>query len=243
MLWHLVMSTQLNSSSQSVPIHSHFNNLEWLKLNFMIQSNYTWVMRPTTVFYECPIIYAKCTDVQLGMSYFLDLVEYFHIYSMLVVIIIRIIYLSEPPRMSMEDYDKTSDAIRAARMYYYRNMTVEVIAHELTCHESPCTFVEFARQQGLVDIRIVDPNEHPQQFEKKITDYFKIKRAHVVSVPDIAGEAEWLERVAQYTANYLNSNFDSKYDTWGLPGVQQSVGFPDICSQNNSQFTHRSTEW
>ncbi|MGD0708297.1 MAG: sugar-binding domain-containing protein [Anaerolineaceae bacterium] len=110
----------------------------------------------------------------------------------------------------MEDNDKISDAIRAARMYYYRNMTAEAIAHELNMSRSTISrLLGFARQQGLVDIRIVDPNEHPQQFEKQITDFFKIKRAHVVAVPDIAGEAEWLERVAQYTANYLNSIFNS----------------------------------
>ncbi|HTX80349.1 MAG TPA: sugar-binding domain-containing protein [Longilinea sp.] len=129
----------------------------------------------------------------------------------------------------MEDNDKISDAIRAARMYYYRNMTAEAIAHELNMSRSTVSrLLGFARQQGLVDIRIVDPNEHPQQFEKRITDFFSIKRAHVVSVPDIAGEAEWLERVAQYTANYLNSIFDSNMIlgiAWGttISGVSRHL--------------------
>jgi deoxyribonucleoside regulator len=110
----------------------------------------------------------------------------------------------------MDNYDKINDAIRVARMYYYRNLTAEAIASEMNMSRSTISrLLQFARQNGLVDIRIVDPNEHPQQFEKKIIEHFNIKRAHVVAVPDIAGEAEWLERVAQYTANYLNSIFDS----------------------------------
>jgi deoxyribonucleoside regulator len=110
----------------------------------------------------------------------------------------------------MEDSDKTVDAIRAARMYYYQNMTTEAIAQELSMSRSTISrLLSFARSKGLVDIRIVDPNEHPQLLEQKIVERFKIKRVHVVPVPDIVGEAEWLERVAQYTANYMNSKFDS----------------------------------
>lgn len=110
----------------------------------------------------------------------------------------------------MEDADKIADAIQAARMYYYQNMTTEAIARELSMSRSTISrLLSFARSNGLVDIRIADPHEHPQQLEKKIIDRFKIKRVHVVPVPDILGEAEWLERVAQYAANYWNTIFDS----------------------------------
>jgi DNA-binding transcriptional regulator LsrR (DeoR family) len=110
----------------------------------------------------------------------------------------------------MDDADKIADAIRAARMYYYQNMTTEAIAQELSMSRSTISrLLSFARSSGLVDIRIADPHEHPQRLEKKIIDRFKIKRVHVVPVPDILGEAEWLERVAQYAANYWNTIFDS----------------------------------
>jgi len=110
----------------------------------------------------------------------------------------------------MDDMDKIAEAIRAARMYYYQNLTTEAIAHELNMSRSTISrLLSFARQQGLVEIRIVDPNEHPQLLEQKIIERFKIKRAHVVPVSEIVSEAEWLEHVAQYTANYWNSIFDS----------------------------------
>lgn len=110
----------------------------------------------------------------------------------------------------MDELEKINDAIQAARMYYYRNMTADAIASEMNMSRSTISrLLSYARHKGLVEIHIVDPNEHPQQFEKKIIEYFQIKRAHVVAVPDIAGEAEWLERVARYAANYLNTIFDS----------------------------------
>lgn len=106
----------------------------------------------------------------------------------------------------MQNPEKIAEAIRVARMYYTHNMTTESIARELNQSRSTVSrLLSFARSEGLVSIHITDPNEHPQLLEKKIVDEFKIKRAHVVPVSDRLSEVEWLERVAQYTANYLNS--------------------------------------
>jgi DNA-binding transcriptional regulator LsrR (DeoR family) len=105
---------------------------------------------------------------------------------------------------------KTTEAIRASRMYYYENLTTEAIAQEMQVSRSTVSrLLTFAKAEGLVDIKIVDPGTAPQKLEKSITEKFPLKRAHVVPVPEIAGEAEWLERVAQYSANYLNSVFSS----------------------------------
>jgi DNA-binding transcriptional regulator LsrR (DeoR family) len=110
----------------------------------------------------------------------------------------------------MDETPKIIEAIRAARMYYYQNMTTEAIAYELSMSRSTISrLLSYARRKGLVDIRIIDPNDHPQQLEKKIVDHFNIKRVHVVPVPNNSSEAEWLERVAQHTAYYLNSKFDT----------------------------------
>ncbi len=111
----------------------------------------------------------------------------------------------------MEEQEKGMDALKVARMYYYQNMTSEAIAHELNVSRSTISrLLSYAREQGLVNIQIVDPNEHPQLLEARIVEQFKIKRAHVVPVPGIAGEGEWLTRVVQYAANYLNTQFDSE---------------------------------
>lgn len=106
--------------------------------------------------------------------------------------------------------DKLEAAIHVARMYYYQEMTSEAIAREMQVSRSTVSrLLSFAKQEGLVEIRITDPFEHPRQLEKAIVERFGIRRAHVVPVPEIVGEAEWLERVARYAANYLNTTFDS----------------------------------
>jgi DNA-binding transcriptional regulator LsrR (DeoR family) len=56
---------------------------------------------------------------------------------------------------------------------------------------------------------VLDPKEEQLRLASAITERFNIRKVHVISVPEIAGEAEWLRRVAQYTANYLNTKFGS----------------------------------
>jgi DNA-binding transcriptional regulator LsrR (DeoR family) len=129
------------------------------------------------------------------------------------------------------------DALKVARMYYYQNMTSEAIAHELNVSRSTVSrLLTYAREQGLVNIQIVDPNEHPQQLEKKIVEQFKIKRAHVVPVSGIAGESEWLVRVVQYAANYLNSLFDSNM----VMGIAWGTTISAVASHLQPKATHDS---
>ena len=137
----------------------------------------------------------------------------------------------------MENPEKGMDALKVARMYYYQNMTSEAIAHELNVSRSTVSrLLTYAREQGLVNIQIVDPNEHPQQLEKKIVEQFKIKRAHVVPVPGIAWESEWLVRVVQYTANYLNSLFDSNM----VMGIAWGTTISAVASHLQPKATHDS---
>ena len=111
---------------------------------------------------------------------------------------------------TFSEKDKLESAIRVARLYYYQNLTTEAIASEMQVSRSTVSrLLSFAKETGLVEIRIQDPSEHPRQLEKIILDRFKIEQVHVVPVPEIVGEAEWLERAALYAANYLNSIFDS----------------------------------
>jgi deoxyribonucleoside regulator len=119
----------------------------------------------------------------------------------------------------MVSYNKIIEAIKVARLYYYQNISTKEIAKEMNVSRSTISrLLQFAREEGLVNISIVDPAEEPRVIEKKIIEKFKIERVHVVQVPEIAGEGEWLNRVAQYTARYLNTIFDSNMTlgvAWG----------------------------
>jgi deoxyribonucleoside regulator len=111
----------------------------------------------------------------------------------------------------LQDQERVSEAVNVARMYYYQGMKTETIAREMNVSRSTVSrLLDFARMNGLVNIRVIDPNEKPQRLEKKIVSQYGIKHAHIVPVPEMAGEAAWLDCVAQYAAIHLNTLVDSK---------------------------------
>jgi deoxyribonucleoside regulator len=97
------------------------------------------------------------------------------------------------------------NAITVARLYYYQDMTTTMIARELKLSRSKVSrLLSFARDNGLVEIHINDPRQHPQQLETQLKTRFGLPQAHVVSVPEVGGEREWLARVASHAASHLN---------------------------------------
>jgi len=107
-----------------------------------------------------------------------------------------------------DNEERISDAVNVARLYYHQGLKTETIAREMHVSRSTISrLLEYAKVNGLVDIRVNDPNERPRVLERKFIDQFKIKSVHVVSVPEMAGEAAWLDRVAQFAAVHLNSLF------------------------------------
>jgi deoxyribonucleoside regulator len=113
---------------------------------------------------------------------------------------------------------ESAAAIKVARLYY-QDMTTGAIAKEMQVSRSTVSrMLAYARAEGFVDIQVIDPGLVPQQLETVILERFDSERVHVVAVPELAGAAEWLERVAQYTANYLNPVFASEMTlgiAWG----------------------------
>ncbi|MBK4735467.1 sugar-binding transcriptional regulator [Noviherbaspirillum sp. DKR-6] len=105
-----------------------------------------------------------------------------------------------------EEPDLLTNAITVARLYYYQQMTTTDIARELDLSRSKVSrLLSYARDNGLVEIRIHDPREHARQLESQLRSRFGLARAQVVSVPEMAGETEWLQRVASHAAAYLNT--------------------------------------
>ncbi len=110
----------------------------------------------------------------------------------------------------MNDTEKLADSIKAARMYYYQDMTTDAIAKELNVSRSTVSrLLSYAKSHGLIDIQVIDPTEEPNRLANIIQEKFQIKNVHVVAVSEVAGEVEWLQRVANYTASYLNTLFGS----------------------------------
>jgi len=110
------------------------------------------------------------------------------------------------PPSPTDEQDLPSNAITVARLYYYQQMTTTDIARELKLSRSKVSrLLSFARDNGLVEIHIHDPRAHPKQLESLLKERFGLHRAQVVSVPESAGEQEWLQRVASHAAAYLNT--------------------------------------
>jgi DNA-binding transcriptional regulator LsrR (DeoR family) len=137
----------------------------------------------------------------------------------------------------MEKSVKINNAIRAARMYFYQGMTSGAIAREMNLSRSSVSrLISFAKEEGYVDIRILDPIEQPLVLEKEILDHYPVQKVHVVPVPEIVGEAEWLERAAQFTAKYLNTLFDSNM----ILGVAWGTTLSAISHYLQPKATHNS---
>lgn len=111
------------------------------------------------------------------------------------------------------------DAAKVARMYYYQNLTTEAIAQQLDVSRSKVSrLLSFAKQQGLVEIRVRDPQRHPQPLEAEIQKRYEVASAKVVSTPVAATPSERLEHVTRFAANYLNALVKSAHVlaiSWG----------------------------
>ena len=145
--------------------------------------------------------------------------------------------------------DQSTLAVQVARLYYYQNLTTEAVARELGLSRPAVSrLLTFARQSGLVEIRVHDPESQPQQLEREIAERFKVNSVKVVRVPLNSREDEWLQRVASFTANHLNGLIHSDMTVglaWGntLHAVSRLLSPKhcarvDIVQLNGSSSSH-----
>lgn len=108
--------------------------------------------------------------------------------------------------MKSVDSKEHNLALRAAKLYYYQDLTTEQIARELGLSRPKISrLLAAARRDGFVQIRIVDPMEANRSLGRILKDKYHLRAVHTVPVPDNASEAEALERVATFTGAHLNS--------------------------------------
>ncbi|GJM40828.1 MAG: transcriptional regulator [Ardenticatenaceae bacterium] len=106
--------------------------------------------------------------------------------------------------------NQIENALHAAQMYYYQNLPMKKIAAELqVSHSTVSRLLSWARNHGLIEIRINDIRGRADTLEESIKLHFKIPHAQIVPVPEIAGEQAWQDRVARVAASYLNQVIES----------------------------------
>jgi deoxyribonucleoside regulator len=122
------------------------------------------------------------------------------------------------PRAADAEGLRTRDAHTAAHLYYVQDQTMEAIARELhTSRSTVSRLLSFARESGIVDIRVHSPHASSQRVETDIADRLKIT-AHVVPVPHVVSEADRLDRVAATAARLMGEFVDSNQNigvAWG----------------------------
>jgi deoxyribonucleoside regulator len=113
------------------------------------------------------------------------------------------------PRLDGVDETRLDDAVRAVRMHYFQGMTMEAIAREMgTSRSTVSRLISYARSSGLIEFRLHLPDEHVPNLERRISTEYGVT-AHVVPVPDTAGELERLDRTAMAAAQVLGGVFGS----------------------------------
>lgn len=98
------------------------------------------------------------------------------------------------------------EALKVATMYYYQGLTTEAIAREMQFSRPKVSrLLSHARGTGMVEIRIHNIQNALSPLETQIRERFGLRSVHIVPAPELMGEVVWLERVARYVANYLNT--------------------------------------
>lgn len=98
------------------------------------------------------------------------------------------------------------EALQVATMYYYQGLTTEAIAREMQFSRPKVSrLLSHARSTGMVEIRIHNIQNALSPLETQIRERFGLQSVHIVPAPELMGEVVWLERVARFVANYLNT--------------------------------------
>ncbi len=124
-----------------------------------------------------------------------------------------------PSKSEARTKEQGTLAVQVARLYYYQDLTTEAIAQELGLSRPAVSrLLTFARQSGLVAISVRDLPGEPPELERRICERFKVQCVKVVQVPPNSREDEWLQRVASFAANHLNTLIRSEMTVgiaWG----------------------------
>ncbi len=105
----------------------------------------------------------------------------------------------------MNSSKKIDSLVNIARLYYEHNYTQQMIA-EKTGFSRPYVskLINEARESGIVEIKINDPNMSESQIERELREKFGLKTVIVAPVSDRPGE-NMLNKLSNALSRYLNT--------------------------------------
>lgn len=146
--------------------------------------------------------------------------------------------------------DRIAQALRAARLYFFQDLTMEAIATEMHVSRSSVSrLLSFARQSGLVEVTIHSPQDDATRLQGIVHRRFGIS-AHIVPIPDHTNDIDRLDRVALSAARMLGQFIDSSMTVgiaWGstlsavsrhlVPKSLHDVQFVQLNGAGNTRTT------
>jgi DNA-binding transcriptional regulator LsrR (DeoR family) len=118
--------------------------------------------------------------------------------------------VNRPPEATeallLENRQLAADALRVARMYYHLNLTTTEISVQLgLARPTVSRLLTWARNNGLVEFRILDHSELQLDLETHLEQRFGLREVKVVPSHPDSSSSEQLQAVTRFTAHYLNS--------------------------------------
>ena len=100
--------------------------------------------------------------------------------------------------------ERTRNALRAAHLYYVEDQKMDAIAEQLNVSRSSVSrLISYARQCGLVDIRIKTPSDGIGRLQWQLKLAYGVN-AHIIPCAPTLGSLELLERVGRYSGRLVN---------------------------------------
>lgn len=100
--------------------------------------------------------------------------------------------------------ERTRAALRAAHMYYVEDRKMDAIAEQLhTSRSSISRLISYARQSGLVDIRIKTLGDGLTRLQWDLRLAYRVN-AHIIPCPENVASLERLEKVGRYAGKLVN---------------------------------------
>ncbi|MFC5649292.1 sugar-binding transcriptional regulator [Paenibacillus solisilvae] len=126
--------------------------------------------------------------------------------------------------------DKRSKMIDAARMYYQLDYSQQDIAKQIgVSRPTVSRFLQQAKEEGYVQIKIVDPKENNDRLAREIQHRFGLKSVVIVSVPKYE-DAVVKKYLGEAAANYLDDivkDGDVIAATWGTTLYEVALNLKD----------------
>lgn len=104
----------------------------------------------------------------------------------------------------MSNIIRTGLLVKIAKLYYEHDYSQQMIADKLGFSRPYVSkLIQAAKQSGIVEIKIHDPNETETQIEAELKERFNLHRAIVI--PSLSGNGNVLEKLGVEAAKYLNN--------------------------------------